>query len=96
MAIIKWRLEAVQDIDRLRDFLYSKDLKAAQQAIHIIYNAAKRLENSPEIGKPMQDDTKRRELIIPFGAGAYIIRYVFENDSFYVLRIWHNRENRSN
>lgn len=96
MARVKWRLEAVQDIDRLRDFLYSKDTKSAQQAIHVIYNAAKRLENSPEIGRPMLDDTKRRELIIPFGAGAYIVRYVFENDNVYVLRIWHNRENRNN
>ena len=94
MARIKWRLEAVQDIDRLRAFLYSKDPKAAQQAIHVIYNAAKYLENTPEIGKPIPDETKRRELTIPFGASAYIIRYVFENDNVYVLRVWHSRENR--
>lgn len=94
MARLKWRLEAVRDIDRLRVFLHSKDPKAAQQAAYVIYNTAKQLESSPEIGRPMLDETKRRELIIPFGAGAYIMRYVFENDNVYVLRIWHNREKR--
>ena len=94
MARIRWRLEAVQDIDRLRAYLYSKDSKAVQQCAYVIHNAAKRLENTPEIGRPILDDTKRRELNISFGAVAYIIRYVFENNNVYVLRIWHNRENR--
>lgn len=94
MARIKWRLEAVQDIDRLRAFLFSKDPKAAQQAMHVIYNVANLLKNTPEIGRPMLDNTKRRELIVPYGAGAYVVRYFFENDNVYVLRIWHSRENR--
>jgi len=94
MAKVEWRLEAVRDIDRFRAFLHSKDPKASQQVAYVIYNSAKRLESSPEIGRPMLDDTKRRELIIPFGAGAYVMRYVFENDNVYVLRIWHNREKR--
>ncbi len=95
MAKIQWRLEAVKDIDRLRDFLYSKDTKAATTAMNVIYSAISRLETVPQIGRPMQDETKRRELIVPFGAGAYVIRYVLENNNVYILRLWHNRENRS-
>ena len=94
MARIKWRLDAVQDIDRLREFLFAKDPSAAQQAAYVIYHAVKRLEDRPEIGRPLSDGTKRREIIIPFGASAYILRYVFENDNVFVLRIWHSRENK--
>lgn len=95
MATIQWRLEAVRDIDRLRDFLYSKDTKAATTAMSVIYSAVSRLESTPQIGRPMQDGTKRRELIVPLGAGAYVIRYVLENKNVYILRLWHNRESKT-
>jgi plasmid stabilization system protein ParE len=94
MARIKWRIEAIQDIDRLRNFLFSKDQESARKVIYIIYNSLKRLETMPEIGRPLVDGTKRRELTIPFGAGAYIIRYVLENNNVYILRVWHGKENR--
>jgi plasmid stabilization system protein ParE len=95
MARVAWRLEAVQDIDRLRAFLYPKDPHAAQQAAYVIFNGAKHLESSPEMGRPLPDNTKRRELVIPFGASAYILRYIFDNGTVFVLRVWHSRENRS-
>lgn len=43
----------------------------------------------------MPDETGRRELFIAFGAGAYVIRYIQQDDStVVVIRIWHSREDR--
>ncbi|GMR22257.1 MAG: hypothetical protein BMS9Abin37_0593 [Acidobacteriota bacterium] len=42
----------------------------------------------------MGDDTGRRELIIPFGAGAYILRYRIHRDAVVIIRVWHSREAR--
>jgi plasmid stabilization system protein ParE len=45
----------------------------------------------------MQDETGRRELFIPFGASAYVLRYMQEDkDTVVVVRVWHSREIRSN
>jgi len=40
-----------------------------------IQYGANRLLELPEIGRPMEDDTGRRELFIPFGASTYVLRY---------------------
>jgi plasmid stabilization system protein ParE len=42
----------------------------------------------------MDDDTGRRELFIPFGAGAYVLRYRIDRDTVIVIRVWHSREAR--
>jgi plasmid stabilization system protein ParE len=35
-----------------------------------------------------------RELIVPFGSSAYIIRYVVRDDDVFVVRIFHGKERR--
>ncbi len=95
MGQIKWRRKAIKDIERFYTFLSEKDLRAAKQSSLIIIEGAKRLETSPRIGRSMADDTERRELVIQFGSGAYVIRYFLEkNKDIVITRIWHNRENR--
>ncbi len=42
----------------------------------------------------MNDGTGRRELFIPFGPGAYVLRYIFDQDIVVIIRAWHSRENR--
>lgn len=95
MATVKWRPRAVADLGRLHDFLYDKDSRVAGNAARVISQSVSLLETSPHIGRPMHDETGRRELVISFGAGAYVLRYMLEKDeTVVVLRIWHNRENR--
>ena len=48
----------------------------------------------PELGRPMDDDTKRRELFLPFGASAYVLRYRIENQTIVIIRVWHGRDSR--
>ncbi len=42
----------------------------------------------------MDDETKRRELFVPFGAGAYVLRYRIHDDTIVVILAWHSREER--
>ena len=91
---VSWLPEARDDILRLYEFLVTRDPEAARRAIHAIRFGAERLLNTPEIGRPLSDGTGRRELFIPFGAGAYVLRYRLHADTVVVIRVWHSREAR--
>jgi plasmid stabilization system protein ParE len=53
------------------------------------------LRDLPERGRPAIRP-EYRELIVPFGRGAYVVRYRIhlERDTVVVVRIWHGREQR--
>ena len=91
---ISWLPEALDDIERLYGFLLEKDAPAAERAMRTISSGSDKLEDFPEIGRPMGDGTGRRELIIPFGAGAYILRYRIHRNAVVIIRVWHSREER--
>ena len=91
---VLWLPEALDDIERLYAFLIDKDALAAERAIRTISSGADKLQDVPEIGRPMGDDTDRRELIVPFGVGAYVLRYRVHRDTVVIIRVWHNREGR--
>ena len=80
---IVWRERALADIQRLYEFLFEKDSDAARRAAKVILQGSSLLETSPRIGRPMADDTHRRELFIPFGFRFYVLRYFLENDELY-------------
>ena len=90
-----WAKETADDIQRLIDFLIDKNPEAAAKAIQSIDEKADLLLEFPEIGPRMNDDSKRRELIVPFGASAYVLRYCIVNDHIVILRVWHCRETRT-
>ena len=89
-----WLPEAKSDIQRLHKFLVKKEQRAAERAVRIIQTGAKKLLEYPQIGSRMDEDTGRRELFLPFGVGAYVLRYVIHNEHIVVIRIWHSREHR--
>ncbi len=92
---LKWLPEAIADVDRLHAFLREKSPGAAARAARAILDGADRLQELPELGRPLADETGRRELFLPFGAGAYVLRYKLENPSSVVIvRVWHSREER--
>lgn len=87
-----WLEEAVQDIARLKRFLEVKNPIAARRTARCILDGAKMLQQHPEAGAPMGDG--RRELFLPFGASAYVLRYRVDGDDVVVIRVWHGREQR--
>jgi plasmid stabilization system protein ParE len=89
-----WLTEARQDVDRLHEFLVEVNPAAAEKAIQLIQEGARSLVRHPEIGRPMVVDSHRRELFLPFGASAYVLRYRVEEDTLVIIRVWHGREDR--
>ncbi len=88
--------EAEADIDRLYSFLVPADPIAAQKAMLAIDEGIDLLLQSPYIGLEMPDRPGTRELFIPFGKSAYVLRYHIDadNDVVVVVRVWHGRESR--
>ena len=89
-----WLPEARADVLRLFDFLIEANPSTAAAAVRVIRGGAARLAEHPWIGRRMDKETERRELIIPFGAGAYVLRYRVEGETIVILRVWHGREDR--
>ncbi len=93
-AKVVWRERALEDIDRLYNFLFEKNGEAATKAAQVILRGSSLLEESPRLGRPMTDNTQRRELFIPFGSGFYVLRYFLASDTVVIVRVWHGREDR--
>ena len=91
---VVWLRAAQSDIRRLYDFLLEKDPAAAERAVRAIQLGARKLVEFPYVGRRMDDETERRELFVPFGAGAYVLRYRMHDDTIVVIRAWHSREER--
>lgn len=91
---IVWLPEALADIERLYSFLKEKSPAAATRAAQTILQGARIVEKEPEAGRPMQDDTGRREFFVAFGAGAYVLRYKRDRNMVVVIRVWHSKEQR--
>ena len=86
---------AQADLERLREFLDEKDPPSALRAAAAVDEAIQSLETFPERGRPTSI-AGVRELIVPFGRSAYVLRYALlrEADEIAILRIWHGREVR--
>jgi plasmid stabilization system protein ParE len=84
------------DLDRLRQFLESHDEGLSRRAVDILFAAAHSLADLAERGRPAAKPGYR-ELIVPFGRGAYVIRYRIDHrrDTVVITRLWHGREQRS-
>jgi toxin ParE1/3/4 len=87
--------EALADIERLRAFLDENEVVAAQHAIAALQRAVRSLEVFPGRGRP-SGIPGVRELIVPFGRSAYLVRYLHdrERETVVIVRVWHGREAR--
>jgi toxin ParE1/3/4 len=87
--------EALADLDRLRAFLDEKNEAAAKRAIAVLIQAIESLGTFPDRGRPV-GLPDMRELIVPFGRSAYVLRYLHQarSEEIVILRIWHGREER--
>lgn len=95
MAGIEWSDDARKDLERVQWFLYGLSPKTAIRMAKAILISADVLMQSPKIGRPLGDDSDRREYYVPFGGSYYVLRYMLTpEDDIIVLRVWHGRENR--
>lgn len=84
---------ALADLTRLQAFLADKNQSATQRSVSAIGLAINSLMVFPDRGRPTAS-TGVRELVVPFGRTAYLVRYIHdrERDEIVILRIWHGRE----
>jgi plasmid stabilization system protein ParE len=90
--------EAENDIERLHDFLIRQgNALAAQKAMLAIDEGIQMLLDTPYIGVRMEGRPDYRQLFVPFGKSAYVLRYRIheEIDTLVVVRVWHGREQRT-
>lgn len=87
--------DAASDVERVREFLDINNPEAAKRALRTIFAVLERVEEFPDLGRPTED-ADIRQIVIPFGAAGYIVRYTIlpESADVLVLRLWHGREAR--
>jgi plasmid stabilization system protein ParE len=86
-------VEALQDIVRLHSFLVEKSERAAARAIEEIRGSVRQISRFSQAGRPVLESPEPlRDWIVPFGSGAYVVRYRIGKDEITVLRIRHSLE----
>ena len=96
MSEVVWLPEALEDMGRLRLFLEDKSPSAAARMAKSVLEGLALLRDFSERGKPLNDGTNHRELYLPFGAGAYVLRYRTDGNLIAIIRVWHSLEHRGN
>ena len=92
MTALVYAPEALDDLDRLTDFLLEQLPQAAQETTALILDALQMLTLHPQIGRPVE--LALRELVISRGKTGYVALYEFDaaHDLVVVFRIRHQRE----
>lgn len=92
MAQVVYSLRALEDLERLTDFLLEADSPEALETVGLISEAVQTLGNHPLIGRPVEQGL--RELVISRGKSGYLALYSYEQqqDAVLVLAIRHQGE----
>ena len=92
MASVKLLPPALEDIERLAQFLAASDLEAARETSSLIFDGLRVLADHPLIGRPA--GVNRRELLIFRGRTGYIVQYSYKlaSNEVLVVAIRHQRE----
>ena len=92
MMELKWTSKALSDLTRLYEFLAPLNQKVAAHAVQSLTAASITLLDNPRIGEQLFQFEPRevRRIIIT----QYEIRYEIQENTIYLLRLWHTREER--
>ena len=92
---VRLTAEALEDMDRLYDFLVKRDLDAAERALAAIERAFELLTYSPFSCRKalLQKNPRWREILIPFGHSGYVALFEIDDDrTVTVAAVRHQRE----
>ncbi len=90
MARVRWSRRATVDLDELKRFLQRESPPAARRAAQTILAGVRQLRQFPASGKPAEDaEAGTRDLIVAFGNGGYVIRYMLIGDEVTINAIRH-------
>ena len=91
---VRYTDEALEDLERLYDYLIEWDPGAAEKSYLVLHRAIKLLEDFPfTCRKAAGDSSFLRELIVPFGSAGYVVLFEIEEDhQVTILAVRHQRE----
>lgn len=93
MPQVKFAPVALGGLERLREFLRSRNPVAAKRAAVAITKAIQLLAQHPQVGRPAEEmDIEYRELLIDFGDSGYVALYRYEGGLVTVLSLRHQKE----
>lgn len=95
MIGVKYSPESIEDLQRVVEFVEVRNPYAARRIAIDLQEGVSKLKQFPQIGLPVvkaPDPEKIRDLYI----GDYTVRYLINEDTIYILRVWHNKENEKN
>ena len=88
---VKYSTESIDDLQRVVEFVESKNPYAARRIAINLQEGVDRLKQFPQIGLPVlkaADPEKTRDLYVD----GYTIRYLITDRVIYILRVWHDKE----
>lgn len=81
---------AIRDLERLREFLRSKNPLAAKRAGETILKSVRALGVNPHMGRLVEDLPEQyREWLVDFGDSGYVARYRIDGDTLTILAVRH-------
>lgn len=92
---VRLTAEALEDLDRLYEFLVKRDLDEADRALAAIERAFELLTYSPFSCRKalLQKSPRWREILIPFGHSGYVALFEIDDDrTVTVAALRHHRE----
>ena len=88
-----YSVDAVEDLARLREFIEIHNPVAAQRIALKLLKGINTLVEQPKMGHPVSK-APNPEIIRDLIIGNYIVRYLLNESSLIILRIWHHHEDR--
>jgi toxin ParE1/3/4 len=94
MAEIIWTASALNDIDRIADYISADSMFYARQFVQRIFDASSKLARYPEIGKPLPElpGSIYREILLQ----KYRIIYRYDKDEVFIITVHHSARLLSN
>lgn len=92
MIKLHWTSKAASDLVRLYEFLSPLNKQFAAQIVQSLSKAPNNLQSHPRLGERLEEFDPReiRRIVI----GDYEMRYEIQQETLYILRIWHTKEHR--
>jgi plasmid stabilization system protein ParE len=95
MIEVKYSPESLVDLQQVVEFVEAKNPYAARRIAIDLQEGVSKLKQFPQIGLPVikaPDPKTIRDLYV----SDYTVRYLITDESIYILRVWHNKENDKN
>ncbi len=89
---VEWHDLAIVDLLRLKEFISQHNQEAARRAVRLIKAAVMQIATHPRIGKPVEGFLDYHEIVIPFGASGYVVRYRIKKDTVLIIAVKHGKE----